>query len=323
MEVKLDFKEQAELASKKIRSYIRETYLEKSLYLSEIGKTDVYCKMENLQITGSFKIRGALNAVFSLPEDKLANGVVAASTGNHGLAVAFASQIVGTSGTVFVPVNTPQSKVDAIKRLGSELQYHGSDCVEAEQFARVYANQSNKMYISPYNDQMIIYGQGTIGVELTKQLDIIDAVFVTVGGGGLISGIAGYLKSINHNITVYGCSPKNSDIMARSVKAGKILKLPSLDTLSEGSAGGVEPNAITFNLCSDLVDEWITVTENEIANSLKEFIQNQHSLIEGAAAVALASYKKKHKDLYGKNVVIIICGSNISAPLLKQILSNY
>jgi threonine dehydratase len=323
MEVKLDFKEQTELASKKIRSYIRETYLEKSLYLSEMGKTDVYCKMENLQITGSFKIRGALNAVFSLPEDKLANGVVAASTGNHGLAVAFASQIVGTSGTVFVPVNTPQSKVDAIKRLGSEVQYHGSDCVEAEQFAREYANQSNKMYISPYNDQMIIYGQGTIGVELTKQLDKIDAVFVTVGGGGLISGIAGYLKSINRDITVYGCSPKNSDIMARSVKAGKILKLPSLDTLSEGSAGGVEPNAITFNLCSDFVDEWITVTENEIANSLKEFIQNQHFLIEGAAAVALASYKKKVKDLYRNNVVIIICGSNISALLLKQVLSNY
>ena len=322
MELKFDFKEQVELANKKIRSYVRETYLEKSLYISEIGEANVYCKMENLQVTGSFKIRGALNAILSLPKDILTKGVVTASTGNHGSAVALASKIVGISSIVFVPVNAPQSKIDAIKRHGSEIQYHGSDCVEAELFAREFANKSNKMYISPYNDRMIIYGQGTIGIELTKQLDKIDAIFITVGGGGLISGIAGYLKSIKSNIKVYGCSPENSNIMAQSVKAGKILNIPSLETISEGSAGGVEPKAITFDLCRDLVDEWIAVTEDEIVNSLKEFLQNQHSLIEGAAAVALASYKKKYKDLYGSNVVIVICGSNISESVLKQVLSN-
>jgi threonine dehydratase len=323
MEVGLKIKEQAELAWEKIHPYIRETYLEKSFYLSEMGENNVYCKMENLQVTGSFKIRGALNAVLSLPEDALARGVVAASTGNHGSAVAFASQIVGTSGTVYVPVNTPRSKVNSIKQLGADVLFHGSDCVEAERFARSYAERSNKTYISPYNDKMIICGQGTIGVELTKQLDKIDVVFVTVGGGGLISGIAGYLKSINNDITVYGCSPKNSDVMARSVKAGKVLDLPSLDTLSEGSAGGLESNTITFDLCRSLVDDWITVTENEIADSLAEFLQNQHSLIEGAAAVVIASYKKRAKELNGKNVVIIICGSNISRSLLEQILSKH
>ena len=175
-------------------------------------------------------------------------------------------------------------------------------------------------YISPYNDLQVAAGQGTIGIELARQLDTFDAVFVSLGGGGLISGIAGYLKSINPNVHIIGCSPENSQVMIQSVKAGKILDLPSLPTLSDGTAGGLEPGAITFELCQALVDDYITVTEDEIKESLRLFMQTHHMMIEGAAAVAIASYLKMFERFKGKNVVIIICGANISLEILKGIL---
>jgi threonine dehydratase len=175
-------------------------------------------------------------------------------------------------------------------------------------------------YIPPYNDPQVAGGQGTIGVELARQLGQIDAVFVSLGGGGLISGIAGYLKSVHPNIQIIGCSPENSQVMIQSIKAGKILDLPSLSTLSDGTAGGIEAGSITFALCRDLVDEYMTVTEDEIKKSLRLFMETHHMLIEGAAAVAIASYLKTCQQWIGKNVVIIICGGNISLETLKGLL---
>jgi threonine dehydratase len=175
-------------------------------------------------------------------------------------------------------------------------------------------------YIPPYNDFQVISGQGTIAVELVKELNNIHNVFVALGGGGLISGIAGYLKSIHPGIEIFGCSPQNSQVMIRSVSAGKILDLPSLPTISDGTAGGIEPGAVTFNLCRDRVDDYETVTEEEIKESLREFLQTQHMLIEGAAAVAVAAMVKRRDGLAGKNVVVIICGANISLETLKTVL---
>lgn len=308
-------------ADQRINPHIRQTLLEKSIFYSQKFQANVFLKMENLQHTGSFKVRGAMNKILSLSDEELERGVVTASTGNHGAGVAFSLQKTGAKGIVFVSENASLSKVEAIKRLGAEVRYAGNDSVEAENYAREFANQNGLTYVSPYNDLQIIGGQGTIGVELINQLDEIDAVFVSIGGGGLISGIAGYLKSVKPNIQIIGSSPENSQVMIQSVKMGKLVgDLPSLPTLSDGTAGGIEDNAITFEFCQKLVDEFVTVSEEEIKNALLEFIDTHHFLIEGSAAVAIASYLKLQEKFIGKNVVIVLCGANIGVETLKKIL---
>lgn len=308
-------------AYERIKPHIRETPLERSNFYSEKGEANVYLKCENLQHTGSFKARGAMNKILSLSDDELKRGVITASTGNHGAAVAFSLGKIGASGTVFVSPKASTSKIEAIKRLGAEVRTHGDDPIEAENFARKYANENNRVYVPPYNDEKIIAGQGTIGVELEKQLDKIDAVFIAVGGGGLIAGIGGYLKSVNPEIEIIGCSPMNSNVMHQSVEMGKLVgDLPSLPTLSDGTAGGIEDDSITFELCREFVDKWITVSEDEIRANLREFIDTHHQLIEGSAAVAIASYLKIKEQFIGKNVVIILCGANIGVETLREIL---
>jgi threonine dehydratase len=307
-------------AEKRIRPHIRETILDYSPYYSKLARANVYFKLENLQHTGSFKVRGAMNKVLSLSQTERDRGVVTASTGNHGAATAFSLGKFDARGIVFVPQGASSAKVQAIERLGAQVRYHGDDGAVTEAHARQYARDNRLTYISPYNDPQVIGGQGTIAVELTKQLDQIDMVFVALGGGGLICGIAGYLKSIQPQAKIIGCSPANSQVMIESVKAGQILDLPSLPTLSDGTAGGVEPNSITFDLCRDLVDDYETVTETEIKECLRQYLQVHHILIEGSAAVALAGCLKQGDRLAGKNVVVILCGANISLETLKEIL---
>ena len=303
-----------------IRPHIRETLLDYSPYLSRLGNASVYCKLENLQYTGSFKTRGAMNKILSLSHDELERGIVAASTGNHGAAVAYSLQKLGKSGIFFVPETASPAKIKSMELLGAEVRYFGDDSAVAEMHARAFAEEHGMTFISPYNDPQIVAGQGTIGVELERQLERVDAVFVALGGGGLISGLGGYLKSVRPETTIVGCSPENSRVMMESVRAGEILDLPSLPTLSDGTAGGIEPGAITFELCRAFVDEYVTVTEEEIAESLRLFVQVQHILIEGAAAVAVASYLKLRERFAGQQVAIVICGGNISIDTLKQIL---
>ena len=310
---------QVEKAESRIRPYIRKTILEHSPYLSEYG-ANVYCKLENLQNSGSFKVRGALSKMLSLSEDDLKKGIVTASTGNHGAGVAYGLKNLDAKGIVFVPEIIPAVKMENLVRQGVQVEYHGDDCIVAEKRAREFASQNNMTYLPPYNDLEVVAGQGTIGVELAEQLEQIDTVFVALGGGGLISGIAGYLKSKSPKIKIIGCSPENSQVMIQSVAAGKILDLPSLPTLSDSTAGGVEAGSITFEFCRSLVDEYVTVTENEIKESLLSFVHNHHMLIEGAAAVPIASFLKKRNEYKGKNVVIIICGANISLDTLRNIL---
>jgi threonine dehydratase len=313
---------EVEQAEKRIRPYIRQTWLEPSPYFSELSGANVYFKCENLQHTGSFKVRGALNKILSLDQVERERGVVAASTGNHGMAVAFALANLGARGLVFVPESAIQSKVEAIEQLGAAVRVFGSDGVEAEAKAREYAANNGLSYISPYNDPQIIGGQGTIGVELNRQLNTIDAVFVSLGGGGLASGIAGYLKRGQPELLAIGCSPENSQVMIQSVQAGEILDLPSLPTLSDGTAGGVESGSITFELCRDLVDDYVTVSEQEIAGSLYRFIREHRMLIEGSAAVAIAAFIKQAHIFAGKNVVIVLCGANIGLETLSDLLQE-
>ncbi|XP_068694097.1 L-threonine ammonia-lyase-like [Montipora foliosa] len=314
-------------AADRIKQYIRRTPLEYSHWLSEVGNARVYVKLENEQITGSFKLRGAFNKLLSLKESKdevfLTKGVIAASSGNHGAATAYASSKVGVPVTIYVPQTTSSAKVKAVKQFGGCLKYHGKDCVETEVKARADSEDDGLHFVSPYNDRVVVAGQGTIGVEVFQDLPEVDAVFVAVGGGGLIGGIAAYLKSVKPSVKMIGCQPAQSAVMSASVKAGKILDLVSGETLSDGTAGGVEENSVTFNLCKSLVDEWILVTEEEISKAVYHFIENHHKIIEGAAGVALAAYLREKERFWGQNVVIISCGGNISMEKLKEIILKW
>jgi threonine dehydratase len=316
----MDVKSEVLLAEERIRPHVRETFLEHSPVFSRLAKANVFFKLENLQYTGSFKVRGATNKLLALPAEKRARGVVAASTGNHGSAVAFASQRIDVPSVVFMPETALPGKVQALESSRAEVRLSGQDCIEAEAAARRYAAERGVAYLSPYNDAQVIGGQGTVGLELARQLDKIDAVFVSLGGGGLISGIAGCLKDVQPGVQVFGCSPENSRVMIESVKAGRILDLPSLPTLSDGTAGGVEAGSITFELCRRLVDSYVTVTEEEIVDSLRLFLETHHMLIEGAAAVAIASLLKLRERVAGENVVVVLCGANIDKDTLKGIL---
>ena len=303
-------------ADKRIQNYIRETPVEFSRSLSQIGNNKVYLKLENFQITGSFKFRGAINKILSLPK----KDVVTASSGNHGLAVAHALSLVGGTGLVFLPKNTVQVKIDALQEFDVEVRIYGDDSQDTEVYARQFANQEEKVYVSPYNDLEIIAGQGTIGVELANQLDDIDVVLVAIGGGGLISGIGEYLKSINPKIEIIGCTPLNSPPLYESIKAGRIVNVPIHPTLSDGTAGGIEPDAITLDLCQRLIDNFIVVTEEEIKQAIVFMLEQHHMVIEGAAGVTIAAYLQEKDHFRGKNVVLIICGRNIGLDTLKQLL---
>ena len=233
------------------KSYLRNTPLDHSPYLSELIKGEVYLKLENIQKTGSFKFRGAISKITSLAPDQRKSGIVTASTGNHGAAVSLAMKILNVNGKIIVPKNAAHNKVENIKKLGGVVEFYGKDCIESEFRAQEIARDTGSTYISPYNDPMIVSGQGTIGIELDNQLKSIDEVIVSVGGGGLISGIGGYLKQVQPQIQMVACSPKNSCVMYESLNAGRILDLPSKQTLSDGTAGGVEEGSITFDICKD------------------------------------------------------------------------
>ena len=241
--------ESIQQAETRIRPYIRQTLLDHSPYYSQRNysqhtaqhNTSVYFKCENLQHTGSFKARGALSKILSLNDSASTQGIVTASSGNHGAACAFAMQKVGVKGIVYVPETASETKIAAIRRLGAEVRLFGTDGLDTELEARAQAEANGMTFISPYNDADVIAGQGTIGLELLTQLPDVHMVYLAVGGGGLIGGVASALKALKPSVEVIGCSPVNSNVMEKSVAAGEILDLPSLPTLSDGTAGGVEP----------------------------------------------------------------------------------
>lgn len=299
-------------ADDRIGPHVERTPLTKALLLSKRIGANVFLKCEHLQKTGSFKFRGALNKVLLLTDEEKRRGVIAASTGNHGQGVALASQITGTEATIYVPEDSSPIKLTKIEALGANVKTCAGDCLQAEVLARQEATAQEKIFISPYNDPFVIAGQGTIGVELYKQCPTLDAVFVSVGGGGLISGIASYFKKVNPKIRIIGCWPENAPAMYKCIKAGRIIDVPEKATLSDGTAGGVEEGSITFNYCRDLIDDCVLVSEVEIASAMRLIANEESWIIEGAAGVAVAAFLKQVKNLQGKNVAIILCGRNIN-----------
>ncbi len=311
-----------EAAETRIRPHIRETYLEESPTFGRQAGGRVWFKLENFQHTGSFKARGAVNKLLTLTPEIRANGVITASTGNHGAAVGYALSQVGGRGTVYVPENASPAKLANISRWGIEIRTFGQDSVESERRARQAAEESGRPFISPYNDPDIVAGQGTIGLELVRQMPAPERVYIALGGGGLAAGVALALKRRWPQTRIIACSPENSAVMMASINAGRILELASRPTLSDGTAGGVEAGSITFPLCRALVDEFVTVSETEIAAAMHQYIRTERQIIEGAAGVALAGLLKRQPAKNTGDAAVILCGRNIDLPHLLPILTR-
>jgi threonine dehydratase len=306
-------------AEKRIRAHIFETPLVHSPLLSKIGKANVFFKCENMQITNAFKLRGAMNKILSLEEKEKKNGVTTASTGNHGSAAAYVLNKFNIRGSIFLPENAAASKIEIIRGYGADLQFHGDDCLKAELKAKEEAKKHDMVYISPYNDMKIVGGQGTIGVELMRQNNEIDTVICPVGGGGLIAGIAGYLKSMNKNIEIIGALPQNCPYMYKAIKAGKIIDLEAEPTLADGVEGALEPGTVTLDICRECVDDYILVSEDEIKEALLMIIGKHFMLAEGAGALSTAAFLKETKRFSNRNAALVISGGKIGLEKLKKI----
>lgn len=302
--------EESRRALDRIRSLASQTPVVPASWIDSPGSYS-YLKLENHQKTGSFKLRGALNRLMTLTDDQRRRGCVTASSGNHGAAVAWAQKNLGIDGTIFVPENTSSSKIDKIKQYGGNVRTFGTDGLDTEQHARAYAKEHGQFYVSPYNDPQVIAGQGTIGIELLAELPNLQRIFIAVGGGGLISGIASVLRSVNPSIEIIGCQPAESAVMAASMAAGHVVEMESNATLSDGTAGGIEQDSVTFGLCQQLIDEMIIVDESEIADAMRDYERHEGERVEGAAGVAVAAARRHTSEVAGDSVVVI-CGGNVS-----------
>ena len=298
-------------AHEAIRPQVAVTALEHSPILSRQLGCNVLLKHDHMQPTGSFKIRGATNKIRLLKTSARAAGVLTASTGNHGIAVARAGALAGVSVTVYVPRSTVPAKLDAIRAFDAEIVMIDGPPFEAEREARRRAEAEGLVYISPYNDTDVVAGQGTIGVELLAQEPEISAVFVTVGAGGLAGGLGTAVKAVNPRVRVIGVWPEASPCMLRALEVGRIVPVEEHPTLSDATAGAIEPGSITFPICQAVIDDYVAVSESEIAAAMWRLAESEHLMVEGAAGVALAGLTRLAAAHAGRKVAVVICGRNI------------
>lgn len=317
-----DARHEAELAVVRLAGHVRETPCEVSPALSPGGGGAAYLKLENLQVTSSFKARGAVNKVLSLGADQLRAGLVTASVGNHAVAMLYAMELVGADGEVWVSDQISPAKRAALVGRGARLHVvPGGDPGGIELQARAAAERGGRLFVSPYNDRQVIGGQGTVAAEILRQVENVDALFVPVGGGGLAAGVASYVKTLDPRVAVIGCQPVNCPVMAASVAAGgELLDLPWRPSLSDGTVGLVEPGSITYPLCRECVDEWVLVEEEEIATALRLVLREHCVMVEGAGAVAVAAYLRTRERWQGKNVVCVVSGARIGLESLAGVL---
>ncbi len=312
-------------ALERIRPHVRETPLRHSPGLGKAAGATVYLKLENLQETGAFKLRGAANKLQSLSREEAARGIVTASTGNHALAVATIGRRLGIPVEIFVSEHIHPRKRGRIEELDARLRAVAGDALAAELAARREGRSSGRPYVSPYNDPVVVEGQGTVAVEIVRQLaamgaDPPDAVFVAVGGGGLVGGIGAHLKRASPKTEVVGCWPESSPALHECMRAGEIIEVPEKPTFSTSTAGGIEPGAVTLELCRRVVDRGILVTEPQILEAARRVYREDGELIEGAAGVAVAAFLKAADDYAGKSVVILICGGNAEPDFESRVL---
>jgi threonine dehydratase len=309
-------------ARQAVAPFVKCTPLVRSQFLSSLCGGDVFLKLENLQITGSFKPRGAFNKLLHLSAEEKDKGIITASAGNHGQAVAFAAQKLGYPARIVVPETTPKIKIDGIKKYGADLVLFGDTYDDAEQKAKELARKDGCAYISPYNDGLIIAGHGTIGIEIIEALPNADTVLVPVGGGGLISGICVAIKSVKGNVQVVGVQSEASPVMYESLKAGKIVQARKTETIAEGLSGGIEKGSITFKIAQECVDKLLLVREETIRRAVYVLWSYEKQVSEGSGAAAIAPIMENKSLFAGKTVVAVITGGNIDATFFQSILTS-
>ena len=312
-----------QLAKERITPYIRKTPLFRSYYLSLISGGDVYLKVESLQLTGSFKLRGAFNKLLNLTKEEVKNGIITASSGNHAQAIGISSEKLGISAKIVVPTNTPKNKLDKIRKFNVELVLLGDNYDESEQIALELAEKENRTWISPYNDELVIAGQGTIVPEIYEELQEIDSILVPIGGGGLISGIAIAAKDVYSNAKVIGIQTEACPTMYESIKAGKIIDIEMFDSVADGVWGGIEKDSITFDITKDFVDEIVVVKEETIKKAISVIWKNEEFVTEASGAMAITPILDNPEKFKDKVVVCVISGGNIDKELFDEIVNQY
>ena len=305
-----------------LKSVLRDTDVLHTHAISSITGCELYLKLENLQRTGSFKVRGAYYKISQLPEEEKKKGVIACSAGNHAQGVALASKKFGINAKICMPEGAPISKVEATKGYGAEVilvpGVYDDAYSEADRLKKKYGYT----FIHPFDDEDVIAGQGTIGLEILDQLSDADVIVVPVGGGGLVSGVAYAVKSLNPKIKVYGVQSTGAPGMINSLHDGKIETLPSVSTIADGIAVKC-PGSITFDLCSKYVDDIVSVTDDQVSTAILTLIEKQKMIAEGAGAVALAAIMfNKIPDIKGKKVCCVISGGNIDVTILSRVINR-
>jgi threonine dehydratase len=305
-----------------LKDAIRKTDIIYSPVLSRLSGCELYLKTENLQITGSFKIRGAYYKISQLSEEEKAKGVIACSAGNHAQGVALASKKFGINSIICMPDGAPISKVEATKSYGAKVVLVPGVYDDAHNEAERLKDEKGYTFIHPFDDEDVIAGQGTIGLEIIDQLKDVDAIVVPIGGGGLISGLAYAVKSLNPKVKVYGVQATGAPSMLNSVEHHAIETLPSVSTIADGIAVK-EPGTLTFDICSKYVDKIVTVNDDQISAAILALIEKQKMIAEGAGAVSLAAVMfDKIPDIQGKKVVCLISGGNIDVTILSRVINR-
>ena len=317
-EVAVELNSQSKDAMNRIHSSIFKTpCLPSRLKLP--SSTKLWLKTENFQYTGSFKLRGAMSKLTNLEKDA---PVITASSGNHGIACSLAAMTTGHKLTVVLPENVSKAKLAKIESYGTKTLLHAGDSGQAEKHARSLAKNNDYVYVSPYNDSLIIAGQGTIGLELTQQIPQIDNIFISMGGGGLISGVGSVIKTFSPKTNIIGVSAVNSAALAASMQAGKIVTTEHKETLADGCAGGVDENSLTLPIAMEVVDRVIYCSEKQIENALQILAWDEKILVEGAAAMALAAFLSEKESFFGKCNVILLCGGNFDRDVIWPIIKK-
>ena len=306
-------------AAKQLEGTVRKTPLIYSDFFSGISGNTTYLKLENLQTTGAFKLRGAYNKISMLNKEEKARGVVTASAGNHAQGVAYASQKLGVKVVICMPATTPILKIEATRALGASVILHGNGFDDAYAHSLTLQKEKGYVYIHPFNDRDVIVGQGTIALELVDALKDVDAIIVPVGGGGLASGIALGAKLVNPQVKVIGVEPENASCMKAALSYGRIITLPSADTVADGCAVRTA-GELTLAFCRRYLDEIITVSEMDIMSALLSLIEKHKLIAEGAGVLPLAALQKLH--LKNKKIAVLVSGGNIDISTISALISK-
>ncbi len=311
--------EEVKRAKEVLSKVARKTTLNHSAFLSK--DNNIYLKSENLQLTGSFKLRGAYYKISKIPPEDMKKGVIACSAGNHAQGVALGAKERNIKATIFMPLTAPISKVEATKSYGADVKLIDGVYDDAYAAAVEFQKETQGIFVHPFNDIDVIAGQGTIALEIMEQLDKVDAIVVPIGGGGLISGIAATVKHINPDCKVYGVQAQKANSMHRSIEENKRIELSSVNTFADGTAVKL-PGELTFEFCQKYVDKIVTVSEDEIAAALLTLMEKEKIVSEGSGALSVAAVMFDKIPLKGKNVVCVVSGGNIDVNILSRVINR-